>query len=224
MSGKRSTPALFIKNRDYSNTVLNWHEDPEKELHLYGEAFWNAAKTLLQNEYLDRMPIASFDASVIVYLYRHALELFLKEILIGPGGSFIDPRPSPEDVTKAGHSLTKLLPDVQRIFAACGWEQAFAGEAVPTFGDFIAIVEEFEAADPSSFCFRYPIKKDLTKSLASHFTFSVRRFATVMDEVLTTLSGACYGLPEIADARAEAAYEAQCEEMEYGDPPEPDYE
>jgi hypothetical protein len=222
MKGKRSPPRLFTKKRNYENTVLNWHQDPEKELHLYGEAFWSAAKTLLQNKYLDRAPIASFDASVIVYLYRHALELFLKEILIGPGGGFIHPHPSPKNVLNANHALSKLLPDVRRIFKACGWDEPFAGEAVPTFDDFVAIVEEFEAADPSSFCFRYPIKKDLTKSLDSHFTFSVRQFAIVMDEVLTTLSGACYGLPEIADARAESAYEAQCDEMEYGDPPEGD--
>ena len=97
MAGKALGPRLFIR-RGYNNTVLNWHREPEKEFHLYGEAFWNAAKTLLQNDALDRLPIASFDASVIVYLYRHALELFLKEILIGRGGELIHPRPSPETV------------------------------------------------------------------------------------------------------------------------------
>jgi hypothetical protein len=95
-----AAPKLFVKNK-YSNTVLNWHRAPEKEFHLYGEAFWNAAKTLLQNDALDKRPIASFDASVIVYLYRHALELFLKEILIGRGAELIDPRPSPETVINA---------------------------------------------------------------------------------------------------------------------------
>ncbi len=78
MTDETPAPRLFVKNK-YNNTVLNWHREPEKEFHLYGEAFWNAAKNLLQNEALDKRPIASFDASVIVYLYRHALELFLKE-------------------------------------------------------------------------------------------------------------------------------------------------
>jgi hypothetical protein len=55
------------------------HAPHSLSVHRYGEAFWNAAKNLLQNEALDKRPIASFDASVIVYLYRHALELFLKE-------------------------------------------------------------------------------------------------------------------------------------------------
>jgi hypothetical protein len=216
---------LFVKSR-YSNTVLNWHREPEKEFHLYGEAFWNAAKTLLQNDALDRLPIASFDASVIVYLYRHALELLLKEILIGRGGELIHPRPSPETVVNAGHSLTKLLPDVRRIFVRCGWDKTFGLKAALTFDDFIAIVEEFEKADPSSFSFRYPVKKDLTGALDGHFTFSVRHFASTMDEILNTLSGACYGVSEIADNEAEAAYEA----LQNSEPPdhepdcyEPDY-
>lgn len=220
MAGRTPAPKLFVKNK-YSNTVLNWHREPEKEFHLYGEAFWNAAKTLLQNDALDKRPIASFDASVIVYLYRHALELFLKEILIGRGGELIDPRPSPKTVVNARHSLTKLLPDVRRIFVECGFK-TFGSKTVLTFDDFAAIVEEFEKADPSSFSFRYPVKIDLTGTLDGHFTFSVRQFALTMDEVLSTLSGACYGLPEIADSRAEAAHEAGIEAMQNSEPP--DYE
>jgi hypothetical protein len=75
MPVKTSAPKLFVKNEGYANTVLNWHREPEKEFHLYGDAFWDAARKLLQNDALDRSPIASFDAIVIVYLYRHALEL-----------------------------------------------------------------------------------------------------------------------------------------------------
>jgi len=192
MAGKTSAPRLFVKDK-HNNTVLNWHRAP-----------------------------ASFDASVIVYLYRHALELFLKEILIGRGGELIHPSPSPETVVNAGHSLTKLLPDVRRIFVACGWDQTFGSKTALTFDDFTSIVEEFEKADPSSFSFRYPIKKDLTGALNGHFTFSVRQFALIMDEVLTTLDNACCSLPEIANDQAEAGYEAWRDAMENSEPP--DYE
>jgi hypothetical protein len=198
---------LFVVD-DRDNSVLNWHSEPQKELHLYGEAFWNAAKKLLENDRLDKTPMASFDAAVIVYLYRHALELFLKEILIGPGAELIDPRPAPETVTNASHSLTRLLPDVRRIFAVCDWEQAFGSAPVLTFDDFTAIVEEFERTDPSSFSFRYPIRKDLTPALGGPFAFSVLKFAQTMDEVLATLSGACDALPEIVRTQAEIADEA----------------
>ena len=125
MAAKGSTRKLFVANPSLENTVLNWHDEPAKELHLYGEAFWNAAKELLKNEGLDRYPIASFDAAVVVYLYRHALELFLKEILIGRGGDLISDRPSSKAILDAGHNLTKFLPDIRRIFAECDWDQEF---------------------------------------------------------------------------------------------------
>ncbi|MGA2274854.1 MAG: hypothetical protein ABSH00_14955 [Bryobacteraceae bacterium] len=201
MTDETPPPRLFVKNK-YNNTVLNWHRAPQKEFHFYGGAFWNAAKKLLDNEDLDRRPIASFDACVVVYLYRHALELFLKGILIGGGGELIDPCPSPQKVVKARHSLTELLPHVRRVFTECGWD-TFGSKAAVTFDDFTAIVEEFERTDPSSVSFRYPVKKkDLAAALDSHFTFSVRRFASIMDEVLDTLSGACDSLPDIANDRA----------------------
>jgi hypothetical protein len=196
-----STLRLFVENKS-GNTVLNWHHAPEKEFHLYGQAFWNAGKALLQNERLDRLPIASFDASPIVYLYRHALELFLKEILIGRGGELISPSPSPETVLNKNHSLTQLLPDIRRIFVACGWDKTFGSKTTVTFDDLTAIVEEFERAGPPS-AFSYPVNKHLTAQLNSHFTFSVRRFASTMNEVLDMLNNACYRLPEIANSHDE---------------------
>jgi len=219
MAGKATTPKLFVKDKHH-NTVLNWRREPEKEFHVYGDAFWNAAKTLLsRNEELDKQPIASFDACVIVYLYRQALELYLKGILIGRGGELIDPRPSPETVLNAGHSLTKLLPDIRGIFVKCGWDKTFGSQTV-TFDDFTAIVEEFERADPSSFCFRYPVKKNLTAALDHHFTFSVRKFALTMDEVLGTLSWAGDNLPDIANDQAQANYDACCEAMQNSEHPD----
>lgn len=87
----------------------------------------------------------------------------------------------------------------------------FGGKTVVTFDDFTAIVEELEKVDPSSVCFRYPVKKDLTGTLDDHFTFSVRAFAAIMDEILGTLSGACDLVQDIANERAQAAYEANCD-------------
>ena len=119
MADENAATRLFVTGK-YGNTVLNWHREPIKEFHIYAEAYWNGAKTLCKNENLDRAPIASYDACVIVYLYRHALELFLKEILIGRGSELIDPSMSPTQVLNANHRLTDLLPDVRRIFAECG--------------------------------------------------------------------------------------------------------
>jgi hypothetical protein len=215
------TPKLFVRDK-HNNTVLNWHGRPDQEFHLYGEAFWNAAKRLLQNDALDRCPGASFDAGVVVYLYRHALELFLKAILIGRGRELVDAPPPPKGVVDRGHSLTGLLPDVRRIFGECGWDRRFGTKTVVTFDDFEAIVKELEEVDQFSFSFRYPVNKNLSAALDDHFTFSLRQFTQTMDEVISTLYDACYVLPNIADQQAEAACEASRDAMQDNEPP--DYE
>ena len=87
-----------------------------------------------------------------------------------------------------------------------------------TFDEFEAVVQEFEQADPGSLSFRYPVKKDLTGAVNGHLAFSVREFARTMDDVLDTLSGAFDCVDEIADNRAQAAYEAHCEDMSQGQP------
>jgi hypothetical protein len=63
-----ATPRLFVKNKQ-RNTVLNWHKEPEEEFDLYGEAFWNAAKTLLQNE---RPSLHLTQASSFIYTVTHS--------------------------------------------------------------------------------------------------------------------------------------------------------
>lgn len=82
-------------------------------------------------------------------------------------------------------------------------------------------MKELETADPGSFNFRYPLDKKLRGSIGSHFTFSVREFARIMDDVLNTLDGACFCLPDECNARAEADYEAsqRAEEWRFKVPP-----
>jgi hypothetical protein len=117
-----------------------------------------------------------------------------------------------------------LLHDIRRVFVVCGWDKMFGGKTAVTFDDFTAIIEELEEVDPSSFCFRYPVRKDLTGALDHHFTFSVRTFAATMDEILGTLSGACDILPEIANNQAQANYESWCEDIENSEHPDYDPE
>jgi hypothetical protein len=208
-------PHLFVTPRR-ETTTLNWNSEPEREFHLYADAFRNAAQKLLENGRLDSgFGLDDFDACPVVFLYRHALELLLKEILLGDGCYFLksDSRPDPRSVVE-NHSLTRFLPQVGEIFSELGWAKSF-GEIEP-------VIKELAAVDPGSHSFRYPIKKDFTKSLSGPFRFSVREFAGVMENVIRILSEACYALPEEYQARAEEADEARIEELRYTDHYEPD--
>jgi hypothetical protein len=151
----------------------------------------------------------------VVFLYRHALELYIKAILLGEGANFLDDRLSADEVLNKNHRLTELLGLVRKIFEALGWENDLGNEVVPTFDAIEKAVAEIEEVDPNSHAFRYPVKKNLEGSVESHFTFSVAEFAERMDAVLRVFAGAYFGLPEKWSAESEA--------RGYSDPPAYDF-
>ena len=200
-------PRLFVKRRDRRNTVLNWHRAPEEEFDIYARAYWDAAQTLVNNVQLDQ--VYGYDACPVVFLYRHALELYLKAILLGDGAKFVPDAPGPESVVGFSHSLKDLVSHVRKVFEEFAW--GFGADELRTFEDFEALVDELHRVDEHSYAFRYPTTRRLKGALDGHFTFNAREFARKMDEALTTLDGACDLLPEVCQSRWEAAYRASTE-------------
>jgi len=87
MAARAQKQKLFGPGKNiHGNVVLNFIR-PESEFGIYGAAFWRAGRTLAtslakQNGYRD------FDACPIVFLYAHALELYMKTI-VRRGGSLV---------------------------------------------------------------------------------------------------------------------------------------
>jgi hypothetical protein len=209
MKNSASPPApwLFVKKKDRRNTVLNWHRAPEAEFDIYAGVYWNAAQTLVKNVELDQ--IFGYDACPVVFLYRHALELYLKAVLLGDGANFLRNRPDPQCVMNSSHSLKVLVRYVREIFERFAWESKFGKhDEVRTFDDFEALVDELCVVDKNSDAFRYPVDRKLRGAVPDHFTFNAREFARKMDDALNTLDGACSALPELWQAKCEAAYHA----------------
>src|SRR4051812_30151389 len=94
---KGAVPKLFEAKEGPYHTVLNWHNDAPGELRFYARSFHKAARTLIENWELDRGHAPSdWDACPVVFLYRHALELYLKSVLLGAGRNFQASPPAPE--------------------------------------------------------------------------------------------------------------------------------
>lgn len=76
---------LFDKGRSHGRVILNYDGSPEGELTLFAEAFHLTAKeactTLRQNPHFGLDHI-DFRAYPIVFLYRHALELYMKALIL----------------------------------------------------------------------------------------------------------------------------------------------
>lgn len=190
--------------------ILNLGQNPKDQLHRQAEAYHRAGKVLVgRYKTLDGHP--DFEAYPIVFLYRHSIELFFKSILLlgTQLGRLLDEEliQTPESKLFSGHGLRCHLPTLKAIFAVVGWEEAW--EKVGFAKDeFETIITELDKVDPQSFAFRYTLNKDGTSSLPPHFSFDLLHFATVLNEILDNLSGACLGLQECINAQID--YMSSC--------------
>lgn len=187
---------LFQPTRD-RNIVLNFRHAPETEFGVYATAFHEAGRTLLREVLSREGSFFDFEALPIVYLYRHALELAFKSIILA-GDRFLE---APVSAQERAHILTthRLVPLFRaacRVFEARGWGKQLDLPSIATIDDLRAVLEEFDKVDEASAGFRYPTDKKLQGSLPHHFMFDLRAFGEVLDPLLDLLESAEVALDE----------------------------
>lgn len=191
----------------HGNVILNFMGRPEWEFEIYGAAFWRAGQSLAQSLAHQR-GYRDSDACPIVFLYGHALELYMKAIvrrgdsLVALAGKKLpmDPR------ALNRHELLPLTAPIYFIFKHVGWTWATETEGVKTFKDFTAITREMDRLGAA---FRYPIDTKGQALVSHHFGFNVLEFARQLEAALRLLDGTITGLDEEWDQQASAAYEKQ---------------
>ncbi len=147
-------------------------------------------------------PSTKFAACPIVFMYRHALELHLKALILGGGSKFLATKPDRLSVYKT-HSVSWLSQFVCQIVTALKWEKDFRCEGIETPADFKAIVEDVNSVDPGPYSFRYPARADAPNSIEDNSTFNVREFGRRMDALL--LDSTADALAATWETYAEAA-------------------
>ena len=204
MPKKTSRSRLLISNPGPHNTVLNWNNAPEEEFCVYARAFHTAAKTLVANLDLDRTARSDWDACPVVFLYRHALELYLKALVLGDGSNILASKPDSASIYRS-HSLRNLAPIVCEIVREFGWESTFGCEGVADLAAFNAIINELDALDPRSYAFRYPVDTHGRGSVKDHLSFSVVAFSEQMNAILDLLDDTAFALDAEWGVRSERA-------------------
>jgi hypothetical protein len=188
------------------NVVLNFMGAPKRELALIGDEYFEAAKVLM-GSLAQKGSYSDLKAYPIVFLYRHALELYLKALLVtgdSLAGLLGDGRLE-FDLRRANHKLTPLLDKLEQLFSALGWSWEDYGISGLTAEGFRSIISEFDEVD-DSYAFRYPLNKNGTASVEEHFAFSLLQMSRVLDPVLEMLSNAWMTLGEYHSQLSEAAY------------------
>lgn len=178
-----------------NDVVLNWCGTREEEIALYAEAFHLAGRTLA-DQFGTTGAISDLEAVPIVYLYRHALELYMKAVILEGAELLKWRRLGPLDTARATstHRFTELLPDFAAVLdqPEFGWDMG--ADHVRTKQQFTQVVSEFDQFDPRSESFRYPVRKDGNSSLSEQFAFNIGLYCSTLDPILKTLDGVITGI------------------------------
>jgi len=186
------SPSLFHRGPKHrTDVVLNWHNNPIGELTMQAEAYLRAGTKLLES-FKGGNGLTDFDAYPIIFLYRHALELFVKDILL-IGNKFAGALGDPEIETPfqeivGSHRLSRHTDKLRKIFAAVDWKD---DDFRHDWDHFLRTIDQ---VDPNSMTFRYTVDKKGNPLLESHFSFNMCEFTSVFKTVLDDFSGACTGL------------------------------
>jgi hypothetical protein len=183
--------AFYNKSSNPDDFAIHQSSEPSKDFGIFAKGYANAA--VLLTEHLLKGPrFSSYEAYPIVFLFRHALELYLKGVVVK--GLHLDSLASSKNLQEKRHYVHRLAPlntVVSRILKHC-----FPGDAgIDAFLDKLAaIVRDFETLDPDSFTFRYPVDKTGAAPSSSPLYVNLRDFAVGMSELMEDFETLEFGL------------------------------
>jgi hypothetical protein len=204
MKNKPPSPGSRPSIQRPQNVALKRREGPEQDLWLNARSFHTAAKKLAGALELDSGPFTDFDVSPVVFMYRHAVELHLKALVLGDGANFLTTKPDALSVHKT-HALSWLAQFVCQIITALKWENEFKCDGIENLADFKAVIGELNAVDPGSYVFRLPVSAEAKDSIPGRVKLTVREFGRKMDAFLELLDSTADALAAEWDMRTEAA-------------------
>jgi hypothetical protein len=164
---------FFSKDRFHGNVVLNFMRFPKGELAAYGRSYHEAAqhlaKRMANSHYRDP------DACPIVFLYRLAVELYLKAVIHWENSLLLlNGKPTvPHKNIFTEHRLVALLKSVKPILRFHNSLQNWGDSHFSSFRNVEKVIKELEEFDPGSYSFRYPITTEGQNTLP-HLLYSTR--------------------------------------------------
>jgi hypothetical protein len=172
----------------------------------YARSFHAAAKALAGSLHLGE-PLSDVDFSPVVNIYRLALELHLKALVLGAGGNLLKVKPDQISICQT-HSVSWLAQFVVQIVTAVGWHEEFRCEGISNLDDFKAVVESVNAVDPGAFTYR--------TFLDSQSNFDPGEFVRKIDALLGLLDATADALAAEWDFRSGVLPELDPDDGSFG--------
>lgn len=174
---------------------FNFRPDAINDLESYAAGYHKAAKALAARMRRSQHPL-HFDGFPLLFLYRHALELYLKAVIyLGTQLVFIrgGPEIDLDDLWKE-HRLGVCVGLLKKVLSELAWIDGFKTRGIRSFRDFEKLVEKIGRIDAKSYAFRYPIDTKGHRALPERFSMNALGFAKSLDPVLDFLDTAIFGM------------------------------
>lgn len=175
-----------------SRTVARLHTWPD-HLGVFSAGYRRAADTVVQTVE-DGNEIANLVCWPVLLLYRHAVELALKNCISWSS----DALGEEEGIKKSEHRLRVLL-DRLRVQSS----QLFPGESDETLAAFADMVRDLDKIDPSGQTFRYPANVEGRPFELGIEHIDLSKLKLAMDKVLNFLEGYAGAASDCAEIRSE---------------------
>ena len=195
---------------DFSSFRIGLDRDPKGQFGIFAKGYAQAAamlaKDLLGREHLFR----EYEAYPIVFLYRHAFELAMKNVLLKPGLLIaFKGLDKLQSKLYTEHDLIELSRRVAILLRGLFPRDK---ELEQVTQKLITISGEFAKIDRTSFAYRYPTDKNGNRSTPVNQTVSLQALHATMSEILGNLEVIDFGINVETDI-AEQAYELMMSEL-----------
>jgi hypothetical protein len=200
---------MFVEPRDWTDNAWLGRTRIVNAWSLYAEGFKRAADQLVE----DLLDGSAHSPDLLIYpilfLYRHYLELRLKELIIA-SARLLGETPN----VPGHHTLTDLWAEVRPRL-----ERIWPGPSARRHHDAIREhLREFCNLDPKSQAFRYPVDTNGVPSVTTDANISLRHLKETIAGISTILDGSSFGMNEMADFNTEMQGELENETTEFCEP------
>lgn len=195
---------FYNARSDWSNFVVSWTREPREDFGAFCRGYTMAAERL--SETLLQQRFSDYEAYPVAFLFRHAFELSLKhtiyravELAAYRYVADIDDR------LHNTHDLMKLAAALATVLTTVCPEDEFVEELISRTN---TTAREWSALDPESFSYRYPIKRDGSRSAQPHQVVNLRSLAEHVSPLLDDLDTLQFGMGAEIDMAQDGLSEA----------------
>jgi hypothetical protein len=195
--------AFYTATTSASNFVISFSSQSRNDFGVFARGYRHAASKLAE-DLLARPRFADYDAYPVVFLYRHSLELSLKNIIYR--AAFFAAFQGCDDIDAGlynNHRLTLLSETAAAILRRLFPANEALGHTVDIM---LTVASEFSAIDPDSYAYRYPIDTQGRPSTSPHQVVNLEALHRTMKELLDQLAVIDFGL-DVETANAQEVWE-----------------